>query len=518
MTLTQIRHLYINNVKTLRNSPLAEISGSLGDLGTLLPLMIALAINNSISLSTTLVFSGLWNILTGVFFGIPLPVQPMKAIAAVAIARKFSIEETVSAGFTTAGFVFLFSVTGLLRWFTHVIPTPVVKGIQVGAGLSLVISAGTSLLQPLGWVSPNAGDNLIWAILAFFFLLSTQTSARIPYALLVFVLGLLISISLAGVSNLPSFHFWSPSVFLPSWTAFQTGALDAGLGQIPLTTLNSVIAVSFLSSDLLPHIPTPSVTSIGISVALMNLIGGWFGAMPVCHGSGGLAAQYRFGARSGASIILLGIFKMLLGLVFGETLIELLRQYPKSLLGIMVLAAGLELAKVGESLNYGARDLWEVSESSNSNSEEGPSSTKQQRSLSDEERKERWTVMFMTIGGLLAFKNDGVGFLAGMLCHFAYQSSKTYAGWGGNLGLTKVGGWLRKKSDDRRSRWSTTLEEEEEQLIPIQENMMEFATCLELFCLPPSARNSHITVNFDDPISMSRLQHHNTSELTNINT
>jgi len=78
MSFSQIRRLHANNVATLRSSPLSEISGSLGDLGTLLPLMIALAVNNSISLSTTLVFSGIWNILTGVIFGIPLPVQPMK--------------------------------------------------------------------------------------------------------------------------------------------------------------------------------------------------------------------------------------------------------------------------------------------------------------------------------------------------------------------------------------------------------------------------------------------------------
>lgn len=80
MAFTHIRRLHANNVATFRKSPLSEISGSLGDLGTLLPLMIALAINNSISLSTTLVFSGLWNIFTGVAFGIPLPVQPMKVV------------------------------------------------------------------------------------------------------------------------------------------------------------------------------------------------------------------------------------------------------------------------------------------------------------------------------------------------------------------------------------------------------------------------------------------------------
>jgi hypothetical protein len=67
-----------HNLRTLRQSPAAEVSGALGDLGTLLPLMIALALQGSINLSSTLVFSGLFNIVTGAVFGIPLPVQPMK--------------------------------------------------------------------------------------------------------------------------------------------------------------------------------------------------------------------------------------------------------------------------------------------------------------------------------------------------------------------------------------------------------------------------------------------------------
>lgn len=183
----------------------------------------------------------------------------------------------------------------------------------------------------------------------------------------------------------------------------------------------------------------------------MNLIGGWFGAMPVCHGSGGLAAQYRFGARSGASIILLGIFKMVLGLLFGESLVSLLREYPKALLGVMVLAAGLELAKVGESLNYGARDLWEIADENGDR--EGEASVqegrKRHRKVSDQERMERWTVMFMTIGGLLAFKNDGVGFVAGMLCHFTYRSEEAW---------TSVASLWRKRR-------GSGVDEEERQLL-----------------------------------------------------
>ncbi|CAJ2502297.1 Uu.00g096910.m01.CDS01 [Anthostomella pinea] len=408
---SNIKRFHHNNVATLRSSPLAEISGALGDLGTLLPLMITLAVNGSISLSTTLVFSGFFNLVTGVVFGIPLPVQPMKAIAAAAIASRASERETMAAGSVTSVIVLVLSITGLLHWVTRVIPIPVIKGIQFGAGLSLIISAGTSLLQPLthSWSVPL--DNLGWSLGAFLLLILTQKAARFPYALIVFVVGLILAFVFVATSDgpqMPYFRVWQPFVRLPWWSA---DAVGMGIAQLPLTTLNSVIAAGALASDLLPDIPAPSVTALGLSVAVMNLFGCWFGAMPVCHGAGGLAAQYRFGARSGASIIMLGLFKVVLGIVFGETLLDLLRGFPKSLLGIMVIAAGLELAKVGQSLNNGASDLWESS----------VEHSKRHRDVSDGERSERWTVMLMTTAGILAFKNDAVGFVAGMLCHYTYK-------------------------------------------------------------------------------------------------
>jgi hypothetical protein len=361
-----------------------------------------------------------------------------------------------------SGIVLVLSISGLLQCFTSAIPLPVVKGIQVGAGLSLILSAGTSLLQPLGWSSPNWADNLSWALLAFISLLFTMPFARFPYALVMFITGIILSTMIAGPDALPSLQLWRPEIHVPSWASFQTGALAAGLGQLPLTTLNSVIAVSFLSADLLTHIPAPSVTSMGISVALMNLVGGWFGAMPVCHGSGGLAAQYRFGARSGASIIILGLLKITLGFFFGESLIGLLRVYPRSLLGILVLAAGLELAKVGESLNQGARDLWVVPEASGDHrpGENRNERHKEQRSLSNEERKQRWNVMLMTIGGMLAFKNAAVGFLAGMMCHWVHQSSMLREG---SLGHMK---WKPLSQLTQRYRRFQPAVEEEEQLLP----------------------------------------------------
>ncbi|KAJ4125029.1 hypothetical protein NW768_009370 [Fusarium equiseti] len=414
--LSDFRRINRNNLATLRAAPWAEISGSLGDLGTLLPLMIALAAQGSIDLGSTLVFTGIFNILTGAFYGIPLPVQPMKAIASAAIQNNSSTAVVTAAGQWVGAAVLVMSVTGLLRRVVRIVPLPVVKGIQLGAGLSLILGAGSSLLQPLHWTHPVL-DNRIWAMLAFLVLIGTQKLPRFPYALHFFVLAL--GLAFVKVTNshesLPWFYVWRPRFTMPRWIGHSDSpALWMAIGQLPLTTLNSIIAVTALSHDLLPELPTPSVTSVGISVALMNLTGTWFGGMPVCHGAGGLAAQYRFGARSGSSIIILGLFKLFLGLVLGETLMDLLMHYPKSILGIMVIAAGLELAKVGNNLNQGASDLWHAA------SGQGP---RRQRDLSEDERMERWTVMLMTTAGILAFRNDAVGFFAGMLCHGAYRLS-----------------------------------------------------------------------------------------------
>ncbi|KAL0257960.1 hypothetical protein SLS55_007128 [Diplodia seriata] len=436
-----LRRITQHNLQTFRDAPLSELSGSLGDLGTLLPLLVALTLTRSISLPATLLFTGASNILTGALFGIPLPVQPMKAIASIAIARSYSLQETAAAGIGVAVVVGIMSVTGLLSWVTRVVPIPVVKGIQVGAGLSLVLSAGEKMLKPLGWTGPAPVDNLLWALGAALALLACTRAPRVPYALLIFILGLILAGVKAHASDMDSSSIVpSIPIVVPSWATFGRTFVTASLGQLPLTTLNSIIAVTHLSADLLPNVPTPTVTAIGSSVAAMNLIGCWFGAMPACHGSGGLAAQHRFGARSGSSVILLGIVKMILGLFGGESLVRLLASFPKALLGVMVLAAGVELAKVGESLNAGARDLWEEAEMEASGT---VILGKRLREPNETERKERWAVMMVTVAGLLAFRNDAVGFVAGLLWHWGQRAQLPR--------LQRPAWWQRWRTSSERS-------------------------------------------------------------------
>lgn len=390
--------------------------------------MTALVLSHSISLPSTLLFTGAANVVTGVTFGIPLPVQPMKAIAAVSIARNFTLEENAAAGLVVAGLVGVMSVTGMVRWATRVTPIPVVKGIQVGAGLSLCLSAGSSLLRPLSWTGPWWGDNWIWAVAAALLLVFTLAYSRFPYAMVVFGLGIVLSVfSPTTTTSDPRLGPAVP-VLHPSGKDFWKATTTASLGQLPLTLLNSVIAASALASDLLPSPPypaAPTVTALGISVAAINLVGCWFGAMPACHGSGGLAGQYRFGARSGFSIVFLGFAKFLLGIIAlwkPGPIVGVLCGIPKSILGVLVLAAGIELAKVGESVNTDARDLRVLDRES---SWDG----KRLRDLDEQERKERWTVMLVTVATLLAFRNDAVGFIAGLLWHWGFKAARRVQEW-----------------------------------------------------------------------------------------
>lgn len=321
----------------------------------------------------------------------------------------------------------MLSITGLINYANRLTPIPVVKGIQVGAGLSLCLSAGTKMLAPLGWAGPWWGDNLLWAFAAVVLLLFTFAYPKMPYTLIIFAVGIILSIlspdghaSTPPVIDIPILH--------PSGRDFWKATTTASLGQVPLTLLNSVIAAAALASDLLPSPPyptAPTVTELGVSVSAINLVACWFGGMPTCHGSGGLAGQYRFGARSGASIIFLGALKFILGIIaFFEPapIVRVLSGIPSSLLGVLILAAGVELAKVGESVNTDARDLRVLDRG---NSWDG----KRLKELGETERKERFMVMLVTVATLLAFKNDAVGFIVGLVWHFGFKAARRVEEW-----------------------------------------------------------------------------------------
>lgn len=176
--------------------------------------------------------------------------------------------------------------------------------------------------------------------------------SAIPAALIVFLIGLLLCF-IRDPTIFEDLKFGPSKIKLLkiTWDDWKVGFFRAAIPQIPLSVLNSVIAVCKLSGDLFPDREELSATRVSISVGLMNFAGCWFGAMPVCHGAGGLAGQYRFGARTGMAVVFLGLGKLVIGLVFGNSFVRILGQFPIGILGVLLLFAGIELAMASKDMN-----------------------------------------------------------------------------------------------------------------------------------------------------------------------
>ena len=366
----------------------------MGDLGTYIPIVLALTLAKDLNLGTTLIFTAIYNILTGALYGLPMPVQPMKSIAAVAISNgsSFGIPEVMAAGICTSGALFLLGVTGLMETVYRLIPLPVVRGVQLSQGLSFAMTAVKYIRKEQDFSKSKSGgerhwvglDGLLLALVCAIFIVvvngageesrgggsdddgglggdEERPGARrrrwlrriissLPSAFIVFLLGVVLAIVrrphvLKEMKIGPS----PIKVVKISKHAWKEGFIKGAIPQLPLSLLNSVIAVCKLSSDLFPE-KNCSVTSVSVTVGLMNLVGCWFGAMPCCHGAGGLAGQYKFGGRSGGCVALLGAAKLVLGLVLGSSLAKLLNQFPVGVLGVLLLFAGIELAMASRDM------------------------------------------------------------------------------------------------------------------------------------------------------------------------
>jgi MFS superfamily sulfate permease-like transporter len=320
-----------------------EIAGSLGDLGTFLPLLVGMSAQNGLNFASALFFAGLFNIVTGLTFSIPMAVQPMKAIAAVALTEGLTTPQILAAGATVSLMILVLGLSGGINWLNRIVPRSVVRGLQLALGLTLLMKGMQMVSATRQWWGL---DSYLMGLCCAVIVLLLFFSRRIPAALLLFGIGMLITVihqptiwqSLGWGLTFPA---WSPIAFNDFVTAFPKAALP----QIPLTTLNSVIAVCALSVDLFPS-RAADPRKVSISVGMMNLVACWFGGMPMCHGAGGLAGQYRFGARTNGSILFLGAVKMVLAITLGASLMAICQSFPQSVLGVMLAFSGMELALV----------------------------------------------------------------------------------------------------------------------------------------------------------------------------
>jgi MFS superfamily sulfate permease-like transporter len=315
-----------------------ELAGAFGDLGTDLPLIVGMALAAKLDGASVLVMFGVMQILTALRYRMPMPVQPLKAMAALVIAQKLSGEVLYGAGLAIGLSMLLLSLTGLIDWLARVIPKSVVRGIQFGLGLQL------ALLALKDYVKADGARGYWLAGVAFTLTIFLIGNRRFPAASFVIALGLVYafifklnpsSIAQGTGFNLPQFH-------LPTWNNVMTGFVVLALPQIPLSLGNSVLATRQIAEDLFPEKPL-TVRGISLTYSLMNLINPFFGGIPTCHGSGGMAGHYAFGGRTGGSVVIYGAMYLALGLFFGGVFDQVVGVFPLPILGVLLLFEGLVL-------------------------------------------------------------------------------------------------------------------------------------------------------------------------------
>lgn len=329
-----------------------ELAGAFGDIGTDLPLVVGVTLAANLDGTSVLIMFGLMQILTGLRYRIPMPVQPLKAMAAIVIAQKVSGSILYGAGLAIGITMMLLSVSGLIDWLARIVPKSVVRGIQFGLGLQLATLALKEYVQSDGIA--GYGLTIVAFVLAVIFLGNRKYPAALFLVLVGFVYAF--AFKLQAVSLLQGIGFGLPKVYVPQWQDVFTGFLLLALPQIPLSLGNSILATRQIAEDLFPSRPL-TIRQISFTYALMNLVNPFFGGIPTCHGSGGMAGHYAFGARTGGSVVIEGALYVFLGLFFGRGFDMVVRVFPLPILGIILLFEGLTLMLLVRDLSSSKSDL-----------------------------------------------------------------------------------------------------------------------------------------------------------------
>ncbi len=315
-----------------------ELSGSFGDIGTDFPLLVGMILAAKLDVTSVMVMFGLMQILTGLVYGLPMPVQPLKAMAVLVITQGIAAPVLFGGGLAIGLVMLVLSMTGALNWLARAIPVCVVRGIQFGLGLSLASLALKEYVPSLG------GSGFVLAFLCFVLMVMLLGNRRLPPGALVIGLGvvyaLIFRVNAATVWE--GVGFALPQFQVPKFSDIVTGFFILSLPQLPLSISNSVIATQRTVQDFFPERKI-SISRIGLTYALLNLVVPFFQGVPLCHGCGGLAGHYALGARTGGSVVIYGSIYVLIGLFFSSVFGQILEFFPKPVLGVILLFEALTL-------------------------------------------------------------------------------------------------------------------------------------------------------------------------------
>jgi MFS superfamily sulfate permease-like transporter len=306
----------------------------------------------------------------------------MKAIGGMAIAHAGTITPGMiwGSGIFTGLFWLLMGITGAITWIEKVTTKPVVRGIMLGLGLTFVME-GLNMMK----------GGPLFAIGGVVITLLLLNSRRFPAMLILLAYGIILAFIqkpglLEELSHI-SLRFRFPDLTFTrmSWKDLIAGFLVLGLPQAPLTLGNAIIGTVAENNQYFPDRKVTAKT-IAVDHGVMNLFSTLIGGVPMCHGAGGMAGHIRFGARTGGALVILGVIVLFTGLFLSDSVSLIFQVFPRSILGVILFFAGVELALVVRDIKLKKQNLF---------------------------------VLVITAG--TAMWNMGVAYLAGLILYYGLQ-------------------------------------------------------------------------------------------------
>ena len=308
----------------------SELTGAVGDSVTVLPIVVTVAVLTDLSLTVMLVWFGTFQIVWGLYYGIPISIEPMKALAALVIAGSITTGELLLAGLVLGAALLVLGGTGSLSRLGRYVGNPVVRAIQFGVALVL-LETGLRL---------GAADFRLAGLAAVVALAFIAVGYRNFGAFAALLVGGAVAALQTGLPapTLPPV----PSGFVQVGSlSLTTGTIEAALGQFAMTIGNAALAASILLGDYFDRNISPD--ELSMSMGAMNLAGVPFGAFPMCHGSGGIAGKYAFGARTAGANVILGVAYIAVALLA----VGMVTAYPTAVLGVILVLVAAQLGWTG---------------------------------------------------------------------------------------------------------------------------------------------------------------------------
>jgi SulP family sulfate permease len=318
----------------------AEWAGAVADVGVLVPIAVALIVSNGLAPTAVLLPPALLYVVSAFRYRLPVPVQPLKAFGAIAIALGLGVDE-IAAGAVLMGVVFVvLSVTGWLDAVARIFPRAVIRGVQLAVGLLFLKIAWGLATDPPAAFDQSTGTG--WLVAATLVVaIAAWLLRRHAVALWLVATGLVVMV----VSGWQDLAFGPSAVPMPDFSvaAFAAAATALVLPQLPLTFANSCLAPADAARTYFGEEAARRVTPsrLAASLGLADLFAGAIGGMPVCHGAGGMTAHRAFGARTGGAPLIMGSVLLVLALALGASLSVLLTSFPLPILAGLLATAGV---------------------------------------------------------------------------------------------------------------------------------------------------------------------------------